>query len=57
MAIRESHRHLPSSGMKRRDEDNDTLARVGGVIVWVGVPLVAWGALIWAAVQAARSML
>lgn len=57
MAIRESRRYLPNTDAKRRDEENDMLARMGGVIVWVGVPLVAWGALIWAAVQAARSML
>ena len=57
MAIRESYRHLPSTGVSRRDEENYTLTRVGGVIVWIGVPLVAWGALIWAAVQGARSML
>ncbi|MGD9893208.1 MAG: hypothetical protein AB7R89_29160 [Dehalococcoidia bacterium] len=56
MAIRQAHRRqLPKR--RRRDEDNDTLTRVGGIIVWVGVPLIAWGALIWAAIQAARSML
>jgi hypothetical protein len=56
MAVRQVRRRLLPK-QRRRDEDNDTLTRVGGVIVWVGVPLVAWGALIWAAIQAARSML
>ncbi len=57
MAIRQAHRRSLRSTQPRRDDENDMLARIGGVIVWVGVPLVAWGALIWAAVQAARSML
>lgn len=55
MAVRQAHqRSLPK---QRRDEENETLTRLGGVIVWVGVPLVAWAALVWAGIQAARSML
>jgi hypothetical protein len=55
MAVRQAHRRtLPK---ERRDEDNDTLTRLGGLIVWIGVPLVAWAALVWAGIQAARSML
>lgn len=57
MAIREAHRRWPRPQERRRDEENDTLTRMGGAIVWVGVPLVAWGALVWAAIQAARSMI
>jgi hypothetical protein len=57
MAIQHKHRRWPVRAQHDYEEDNDTLTRVGGVIVWVGVPLIAWGALIWAAIQAARSML
>jgi hypothetical protein len=56
MAVRQARRgSLPKQ--RRPDEDNDTLTRLGGLIVWIGVPLVAWAALVWAGIQAARSML
>ena len=55
MAVGQARRG--SLAKQRHDEENDTLTRLGGVIVWVGVPLVAWAALVWAGIQAARSML
>lgn len=49
MVVHESQRH--------GHEDQGMLSRIGGAIVWIGVPLVVWAALMWAAIQALRSLL